>query len=127
MGGIVATTYRLYYGTDPAHLAFVVGGITDLFASPPGVPMHYGTQYYWRVDAVNEYGTTTGDVWSFTTLGYDPPQSSMRYKTDGSLVPLGTPYDESTMYFTGENFASGGIGRLVAAANGAIWYEEVTV
>ncbi len=23
--------------------------------------------YYWRIDEVNSYGTTTGTVWSFTT------------------------------------------------------------
>ena len=44
-----------------------------------------GTTYYWRVDAKNDQGTTTGSVWSFTTAdraapppvapggGYTPP------------------------------------------------------
>ena len=42
-----------------------------------------GTTYYWRVDAKNDYGTTKGSVWSFTTAagrprppgggGYTPP------------------------------------------------------
>lgn len=29
------------------------------------------TTFYWRIDEVNEYGTTEGDVWSFTTAGDD--------------------------------------------------------
>lgn len=29
--------------------------------------LDYGTKYYWRVDATNAYGVTTGNVWSFNT------------------------------------------------------------
>jgi hypothetical protein len=29
--------------------------------------MAANTTYYWRIDEKNETGTTTGDVWSFTT------------------------------------------------------------
>ena len=32
----------------------------------PGT-MDEGKTYYWRIDEVNSYGTTTGSVWSFTT------------------------------------------------------------
>jgi hypothetical protein len=32
----------------------------------PGV-LENGTTYYWRIDEKNANGTTTGDVWSFTT------------------------------------------------------------
>ena len=31
-----------------------------------------GTTYYWRVDAKNDYGTTKGSVWSFTTAASPP-------------------------------------------------------
>ena len=30
------------------------------------------TVYYWRIDQINDTGTTTGDVWSFTS--YPPPR-----------------------------------------------------
>jgi len=30
-------------------------------------PLDYSTTYYWRIDEINAYGTTTGDLWSFTT------------------------------------------------------------
>jgi hypothetical protein len=30
-------------------------------------PWENGTTYYWRIDEKNANGTTTGDVWSFTT------------------------------------------------------------
>ncbi|OQX80656.1 MAG: hypothetical protein B6D64_02960 [Bacteroidetes bacterium 4484_276] len=29
--------------------------------------LEYQTTYYWRVDCINEYGSTEGEVWSFTT------------------------------------------------------------
>ncbi len=29
--------------------------------------LQYQTTYYWRVDCVNEYGATEGNIWSFTT------------------------------------------------------------
>jgi len=34
------------------------------------VSFDYATTYYWRIDEVNSTGTTTGNVWSFTTC-YD--------------------------------------------------------
>lgn len=33
----------------------------------PGVSEEIRFGYYWRVDEVNEHGTTEGEVWSFTT------------------------------------------------------------
>ena len=35
--------------------------------------LEYNTTYYWRIDEINSYGTTAGDVWSFTTVAGDPP------------------------------------------------------
>lgn len=35
----------------------------------PG-PLQLGQTYYWRIDEVNTYGTTTGDTWSFTARRY---------------------------------------------------------
>jgi hypothetical protein len=37
----------------------------------PGNLEHYRT-YYWRIDEVNDVGTTTGAVWTFTTEGIGP-------------------------------------------------------
>ena len=35
---------------------------TDAFGT-----IQAGVTYYWRIDLINGYGTTTGDVWSFET------------------------------------------------------------
>ncbi|MHC4095531.1 MAG: hypothetical protein ACYSU3_05685 [Planctomycetota bacterium] len=35
--------------------------------------MDYSTTYYWRIDEVNDSGTTTGEIWKFTTLMAPPP------------------------------------------------------
>lgn len=66
-----ATSYRVYRGTS-----------LPLPATPTTVAVPYlaggtlanNTTYYWRVDAANVSGTTTGAVWSFTTeLLTSPP------------------------------------------------------
>ena len=57
-----ATSYVVYFGTDPS---------PDLLGEQPStsrdVNLAHNTTYYWRVDSKNDGGTTTGDVWSFTT------------------------------------------------------------
>src|SRR4030095_17046696 len=44
---------------------FVVNQTSTTYAAPTLNP---NTLYYWRIDEVNTSGTTTGTVWSFTTL-----------------------------------------------------------
>jgi len=60
-----ATSYDVFFGTDMSNplpqgnqtgRSFIPGTLTA------------GTTYYWRIDAVNEAGTTTGALWSFTTM-----------------------------------------------------------
>ena len=60
-----ATSYDVYLGTD------TVLGASELQQTqaartyyPRG--LRAGTRYFWRIDAKNGQGTTTGDVWSFT-------------------------------------------------------------
>ena len=35
--------------------------------------LDYNTTYYWRIDEINAYGITSGQVWTFTT-GDIPPR-----------------------------------------------------
>ncbi|MHC4660657.1 MAG: fibronectin type III domain-containing protein [Planctomycetota bacterium] len=76
-----ATTYNVYFGTvDPPVTS--VSNTTDTSYNPAG--LNEGTTYYWRVDTVNEFGTTTGDDWSFTTI---PPKT---YTLEVAAGPLNT-------------------------------------
>ena len=113
-------TYNVYFDS----VLPVSIGQSALTLAVPDSPLTYGGSYLWRVDSVNEFGTTTGDEWSFGTIGFHAPRTSARYKSDNSVVPSGTSFDSDTMYFTGENFM-GGVVRLVAAAAAAIWYEGI--
>ncbi|GGA84319.1 hypothetical protein GCM10008015_26420 [Flavobacterium palustre] len=63
---IDATHYSVYFGTDPENLtklADVPYSEHSSFQIPTDLTSR--VYYYWRVDATNDYGTTTGDVWSF--------------------------------------------------------------
>ena len=61
-----AASYDVYFGTNPSPDSGEFKGnqtstTYDLGRLAPN------TTYYWRIDAKNEFSTTTGDVWSFTT------------------------------------------------------------
>lgn len=61
-----ATNYAVYFGTDSTPDSSELQGAQGLLSfSPP--PLSANTQYWWRIDARNGTGTTTGDVWTFTT------------------------------------------------------------
>jgi hypothetical protein len=61
--GVDATSHNVYFGTSsPGTFRGNQSGTTF----DPGT-MDILTTYYWRIDEVNAYGTTTGQVWSFTT------------------------------------------------------------
>lgn len=62
--GADATSHDVYFGTStsPAFVQNQTGTTYD----PPAALLRK-TTYYWRIDEVNTAGTTTGDVWSFTT------------------------------------------------------------
>jgi hypothetical protein len=64
--GAAATSHDVYFGTDstPDSTEFKGNQTTTTF--DPGT-LAYSTTYYWRIDEKNSIGTTTGDVWSFTT------------------------------------------------------------
>ncbi len=61
--GSGATSHDVYFGTNPSP-ALVGNQATTTY--DPGT-LSYSTTYYWQIDEVNDNGTTTGDVWSFTT------------------------------------------------------------
>ena len=63
-----ATSYDIYFSDDEAAVisgAAFQGNQTDRTYNPGTLAVD--TTYYWRIDTVNEAGTTTGVIWSFTT------------------------------------------------------------
>ena len=68
-----ANNYNVYFGTSsPGSL---IGNQEPNTYDPAGA-MDANTLYYWRIDPNNEYGTTTGDVWSFTTAAGPPDKAT---------------------------------------------------
>jgi hypothetical protein len=65
-GGSGTASYAVYLGTsDPPEYR---GNVETSEFDPRGLLDE--TQYYWRIDAVNNAGTTTGELWQFTTATF---------------------------------------------------------
>jgi Family of unknown function (DUF6288)/Carbohydrate esterase, sialic acid-specific acetylesterase/Bacterial Ig domain len=99
-----ASSHDVYFGTDSTPDASEFIGNQSGTTYNPG-PLSPATTYYWRIDQVNAQGTTTGDVWSFTT----PNTSSNKVKIfimagqsnmegQGEMNPAGTPGTLQTIY-----------------------------
>ncbi len=67
--GIDAISHDVYFGTSNPP-PFILNQATTTFN--PGA-IAFVTTYYWRIDEVGAHGTTTGTVWSFTTMMSPPP------------------------------------------------------
>lgn len=64
--GSGATAHAVYFGTDSTPDESEYQGNQAGTTYDPG-SLSQSTTYYWRIDEVNGFGTTTGTVWSFTT------------------------------------------------------------
>ena len=71
--GFSATSHDVYFGTSSSP-PFVCNQTAATF--DPGT-MATRTKYFWRIDEVNKWGKTTGDLWNFTTLWRPPPPPPM--------------------------------------------------
>lgn len=139
-----ATSHDVYYGDTSGDLALLESGIEDTEYTISGItdgsPFEYVVTRYWRIDEVNETGTTTGDEWSFTTIRFDPPSKTVWYSTGGYYYRL-LPQSDGTY---GDSPADGGVEntdyeilagylpnfintnrRLVAATRNSIYYEDI--
>jgi hypothetical protein len=61
--GSGSTSSDVYFGTTSP--GAYQGNQTETTFEPG--TLDYDTTHYWRIDEINAQGTTTGDVWSFTT------------------------------------------------------------
>jgi len=67
--GFDAISYNVYFGTNSPG---TFQGNQTATTFDPGT-MAYSTKYYWRIDAVNSWGKTSGKTWRFTTMSSPPP------------------------------------------------------
>lgn len=77
-----ATSYDVYFGTTNPP-PFIGNQTSTIFPIQPGA-LGYGQTSFWRIDSKNVNGTTTGDVWSFSTV------------QDPNATPTPTPTPTST-------------------------------
>lgn len=63
--------YTVSFGSDnpPTNIINAEIIYDTVFTLP--TPLDFDTQYFWRIDAYNEYGKTLGDTWNFTVA--NPP------------------------------------------------------
>src|SRR4030042_2050439 len=98
--GSGATSHDVYFGTSsPGTFRGNQTGTTYDTGT-----MSASTTYYWRIDEKNDYGTTTGTVWSFTTAagGSAPGQASNPSPSNGA-TNVGTTTDLSWTAGSGAN------------------------
>jgi subtilisin-like proprotein convertase family protein len=119
-----ATSYRVYFGTDPTPDSSEDKGIRKDTSYDPGT-LDYGTTYYWRVDATNLSDTTEGDLWSFTT---DPGvDGGVRAEYFADMAPQGTPcltqIERSIDYNWGNGEVACGLVDMVSVR----WTADLTV
>ncbi|OUR99450.1 hypothetical protein A9Q86_12855 [Flavobacteriales bacterium 33_180_T64] len=78
--GDLANSYNLSLGltTSGDDLGVITGATNGNYLT---FTWAYDTTYYWKVDAVNCFGTATGTVWSFTTEA-NPTLSITEFNTD---------------------------------------------
>ena len=89
----MATTYNIWFGVVGS-MALRESGLTSSEWDLPFGELDYGVTYEWRVDSINDYGTTYGKVWEFTSLVFAPPNDVVTVK------------------------------RIVAAANDTIFFQD---
>lgn len=88
-----ATSYDIYFGLS-ASPPLVVSGATSA-SYVPGL-LSGSTIYYWKIVAINAGGSTTGSVWSFTTMAAPVPTLTPTYVINGvsrtSIVKINTTH-----------------------------------
>ena len=64
-GGGAPTGYKVFVGTESGNLSLIAD--VNLTTYTPETTFLFGKTYYWRVDAYNDYGSSEGTEWSFST------------------------------------------------------------
>lgn len=67
-GSSNTTSYAVYFGTSASNLTKVSDVAYSAKPSYQMTGLSPATDYFWRIDASNDKGVATGDVWSFKAL-----------------------------------------------------------
>lgn len=86
-----AVTYRVYMGTS-LPLSLVASDLTDSQYTP--LTLTAGTRHYWSIRASDGLSTTTGPVWSFTTVSANRPPYEP-YAPTPAHGATGVPVDQA--------------------------------
>jgi pectate lyase len=127
--GNYTLSFDVYLGESENSLKAVASGLIG--TSYPTGNLSFGTDYFWRIDASNLNGTTTGVVWKFSTVENAVPELVLYWpfnEEEGNIV-----YDSTSFGNNGtlKNVSSllrvdGPFGRAISLANsGAKGHIEV--
>ncbi|MHC4086249.1 MAG: LamG-like jellyroll fold domain-containing protein [Planctomycetota bacterium] len=106
--GSDAAAHGVYFGTNPTPDTNEFQGYQSETAFDPGT-LATSTTYYWQVNEVGLGDTTTGEVWSFTTM------------VDPNLVGL-WKFDETSGVIAYDSSGKENHGQLVdGLGNGLVW------
>ncbi|MCK9426779.1 MAG: carboxypeptidase regulatory-like domain-containing protein, partial [Ignavibacteriaceae bacterium] len=84
-----ATSYTLQVSTKSDFSSFVYNQSVGNLTSPQITGLSNSTPYYWRVSAINSYGTSSWStpIWSFTTIGQSASLTGYAYYA-GTTIPV---------------------------------------
>ncbi|TKB96248.1 LamG-like jellyroll fold domain-containing protein [Pedobacter cryophilus] len=96
-GSSNTTTYEVYFGTTASNLTKL--GDVAYTAAPTYLVngLASGSTYFWRIDALNNKGSATGDVWSFRTIA-NVAVGTVGYWAFDETLSAGTQITDSTTY-----------------------------
>ncbi len=97
-----ADTYEVFIGAGEPYWS--LGTITTTSIIIPDV-LNYETAYEWRVDATNQHGTTTGNVWHFTTESAPPPPPGQATNPSPANNATNVPITLSLLSWSAAEFA----------------------
>jgi hypothetical protein len=120
-----AHSYDLYIGTNDIP-GFITNQTSNKYMTEG---WKEATTYYWRVDAVNDFGTTAGPLWQFTTKSL-PPVLIAHWRMDRGYGTLavdasGNANHASLINMTEENWVNGIKGTSGIYFNGESQYLSV--
>jgi YVTN family beta-propeller protein len=79
-----ATSYDVYFGTTAPGIS--KGNQTGTSYNPGA--LNPNTTYYWRIDSKNTIGTTTGNIWSFTTQAPPAQVTTPNPADSATTIPI---------------------------------------